>query len=69
MQTMKCIECEHFQIVCQPMGKYDAGMAKCKKHDLVVDFMSKQKLNKLVCIEQTGFNGSFGGVPVQVIGD
>lgn len=50
---MNCIECENFKILCQPMGKYDSGQAKCKKHDLVVDFFSKQKLNKLTCIEES----------------
>ena len=36
------------------MGNYDSGMAKCKKHDLVVDYFSKQKLNKLTCVEEEG---------------
>lgn len=49
---MKCTECEHFRVICQPVEKYEAGMAECKKHDLVVDFLSKQKLNNLVCVEE-----------------
>lgn len=50
---MKCTECEYFKVLFPPMGKYDSGQAKCKKHDLVVDFFSKQKLNKLTCIEES----------------
>ena len=50
----KCSECEHFEIQYPPMGFYDSGMAKCKKHDLVVDYFSKQKLNKLTCVEEEG---------------
>lgn len=53
MCEMKCIQYEHFKILYPPMGKYDNGRAKCKKHDLVVDFFSKQKLNKLTCIEDS----------------
>lgn len=48
----KCSECEYFEIQYPPMGNYDSGMAKCKKHDLVVDYFSKQKLNKLTCVEE-----------------
>ena len=48
---MCCIECEYFKILYPPMGKYDNGRAECKKYDLVVDFFSKQKLNKLTCVE------------------
>ena len=48
---MKCNQCEHFKILFPPMGKYDNGQAKCEKYDLVVDFFSKQKLNRLTCIE------------------
>ena len=48
----KCSECEHFEIQYPPMGFYDSGMAKCEKHDLVVDYFGKQKLNKLTCVEE-----------------
>lgn len=51
---MKCNQCEHFKILYPPMGKYDSGQAKCEKHDLVVDFFSKQKLNQLTCIKEGG---------------
>ena len=50
---MKCTECEYFKVLFQPMGKYDSGQAKCEKHDLVVDFFSRQKLGKLTCIEES----------------
>ena len=48
---MNCINCEHFKVLYPPMGKYDSGMAKCKKYDLVVDFFSKQKLGELTCVK------------------
>lgn len=50
----KCMNCEHFKILYPPMEHYDSGMAKCNKHDLVVDYFSKQKLNKLTCIDEIG---------------
>lgn len=50
----KCSECEHFKILYPPMGMYDSGMAKCEKHDLVVGYFSKQKLNNLTCVEEEG---------------
>lgn len=50
----KCIECEHFKIISLPMGKYDCGQAICKKHDLITDYFSKQKLNNLTCIDDGG---------------
>ena len=49
---MNCIECEHFKILYPPMGHYDSGMAKCEKHDLIVEYISKQKLKKLICVEE-----------------
>lgn len=48
----KCIECEHFHVICQPMEHYEAGQAECKKHNLITDYFSKQKLNNLICIEE-----------------
>lgn len=50
----KCTECEHFRIICQPMQHYEAGQAVCKKHNLITDFFSKRKLNKMTCIEKGG---------------
>ena len=50
---MKCNECEHFKILYPPLeDNYDSGLAKCEKYDLVVDWFSKQKLNKLVCVKE-----------------
>lgn len=48
----KCIDCKHFKILYPPMGKYDNGQAKCEKHNLIVDYFSKQKLKRLTCIEE-----------------
>lgn len=58
---MKCNQCEHFKILFPPMGKYDSGQAKCGKYDLVVDFFSKQKLNRLTCIKEGDVNN--GQIP------
>ena len=53
---MKCVDCTHFRILYDPIGKatdiWDFGRAKCKKYDLIVDFASKRKLNKLECWEE-----------------
>lgn len=49
---MKCSEYKHFKVLYPPLDQYDSGMAKCKKYDLVVDWFSKQKLNKLVCVKE-----------------
>ena len=38
----KCMDCENFKILYPPMGHYDSGMAKCNKHDLVVDFFANR---------------------------
>lgn len=47
-----CKDCEHFKIIQEPIKGFDWGMAKCKKHDLVVDFINKGKFRWLSCIEQ-----------------
>lgn len=54
---MKCLECPHFKVQYNPIGKistglWDFGRARCEKHDLIVVFASKQKLKKLVCVEE-----------------
>lgn len=54
---MKCCDCPHFKIQYEPIGKistgiWDFGRAKCKKHNLVIDFADHRKLKKLECIEQ-----------------
>lgn len=48
----KCKDCEHFKLICPPMGKYDAGQVECKKHNLIADYVSTQKINNLTCIEE-----------------
>lgn len=49
---MNCINCEHFKVLYPPMGKYESGRAACKKYDLIVDFLSRRKLNRLTCVEE-----------------
>lgn len=52
---MKCVDCEHFKIKYEPYKSggilLNFGMAECDKHNLVVDFASHRKLNKLECVE------------------
>lgn len=53
---MKCKDCVHFHIRQEPLRDgggilWDFGMAECDKHNLVVDFASHRKLNKLECVE------------------
>lgn len=52
---MKCRDCEHFHIRMNPWKSdgvcWDMGLAECRKHNLVVDFLDKRKLNKLTCVE------------------
>ena len=52
MDVKKCKECEHFRYLYPPMGQYDAGRVACKKYDLVKDYISKQSLNRLTCVEE-----------------
>lgn len=49
---MKCKDCEHFEIGYPPMMPYDSGLAVCKKHNLVCDYTSNRKLNRLTCVEE-----------------
>ncbi len=56
MSKNKCYDCEHFKVLCEPvkvvgLGYKEAGTAICKKHDLVVDFITYGKLKKLTCVE------------------
>lgn len=48
----KCKDCDHFHIICQPMEHYEAGQAECRKYNLITDFFSTQKINRLTCIEE-----------------
>lgn len=51
----RCKDCKDFHIRQRPIkvGRdcYDCGLAECKRYDLVVDFTSTQKLNRLTCVE------------------
>lgn len=49
---MKCIDCPHFEIKMEPWKCVDFGMAVCKKYDLACDWVSKQQLNRLRCVEE-----------------
>lgn len=53
---MLCVNCEHFEILYEPYkvgGQLvDWGLAKCKKHDLEVDFINHKKFDWLKCIEE-----------------
>lgn len=53
----RCVGCESFRILYEPIkdpqgGCWDSGLARCDKHDLVCDFTSARKLNRLVCVEE-----------------
>jgi hypothetical protein len=53
---MKCLDCVHFRIRQEPIRSgggipLDFGMAECDKYNLVVDFASHRKLNKLECVD------------------
>lgn len=52
---MKCVDCSYFLIAYEPIkadgGYWDFGRAECKKYDLVTDFYSRSKLNKLECVD------------------
>lgn len=52
---MKCLDCPHFKIQYEPIGKistgiWDFGRAKCNKYDLIVEFADHRKLKKLKCV-------------------
>ena len=52
---MKCVDCVHFHIRQEPLRDgggipWDFGMAECDLYNLVVDFASHRKLNKLECV-------------------
>lgn len=52
---MKCKDCEHFKIEYEPYKSggvcWDTGLARCMKHDLVTDFITHKKFEKLECVE------------------
>lgn len=57
---MLCKDCFHFHIRQHPIkagkeskaGYWDLGLAECGKHNLVVDFLDRGKLNRLECVER-----------------
>lgn len=51
---MRCIDCPHFRIEYEPWKDIDFGKAICTKHDLVCDYVSKQQLRRLECVETEG---------------
>lgn len=52
MKSFFCKDCEYFHIRQEPLKRhFDAGVAECKKHNLVIDFFNYEKLNKLKCVE------------------
>lgn len=60
---MNCYTCPEFNIVSEPIkaidgGCLDMGLAECKKHGLVVDFLDHRKLKKLTYIEEEAQHGS-----------
>ena len=52
----KCKDCEHFRIDYEPyryIGAHtELGQASCSKHNLVVNFVTKKKLETLSCVEE-----------------
>lgn len=48
----KCFGCEHMVVKYWPIKHVDTGLVVCDKHDLVCDFVSKQHLKKLTCVEE-----------------
>lgn len=52
---MKCRDCEYFHIRQEPLRTpgtlWDLGLAECKKYNLVVDFATHGKLDKLECVK------------------
>lgn len=52
---MKCTKCEHFSVLYEPYRSggilWDTGRAECTKYNLVIDTVSTQQINKLVCVE------------------
>lgn len=58
---MKCAKCEHFNILYPPYRSggilWDTGRAECTKYNLVIETVSKQQINKLVCAEASTAEG------------
>jgi hypothetical protein len=55
---MNCIDCEYFKIIQHPLpDHYDAGLAECRKYNLIVDFFTKSKLKRLTCEDRPKKDG------------
>ena len=53
---MKCTECPEFKIICEPAnytGMKMEGLVICEKHGLSCDYVSKQQISRLECIEDS----------------
>lgn len=53
---MKCTECPKFKIICEPAnytGMKMEGLVICEKHGLSCDYVSKQQISRLECIEDS----------------
>ena len=37
----------------RPLKDYECGMVMCKKYNMSYEWMTKQQLNRLVCVEDT----------------
>lgn len=49
---MLCKDCQHFEIQMEPMKDVDFGLARCKKHNLVTEFLNHKKFDWLECAEE-----------------
>ena len=49
---MKCKDCPYFKLVMKPIKHVYSGLARCLKHDLVVDLVSMRQINRLKCVEE-----------------
>ena len=51
---MMCKDCPYFEIQMEPMKDVDFGLARCKKYDLVTEFLDHRKFRWLRCVEEDG---------------
>lgn len=64
---MRCIDCEHFKDVQKPMMPWDTGRCICEKYELHCDYVSKQHLSRLECVEDDDMTfAQVMGRPVEV---
>lgn len=48
----KCKDCPHFHLGYKPMMPYETGVARCDKHNLIVEYADMHKINRLTCWEE-----------------